>query len=198
MAELEAYIVITKWGFKWLRFACDYVVNGGPADKFAKEVLRTFEDVSEEPLEYVETHITTVEKKVVDHVRMEIKKAEVKKVKKVLAKGKRSAFSASIAKIAYNKFGERKMTEANVLVTRKWIQKLLAEDEYKDLRTCDKNLAIDRALFLSFLPTKDFQAMKVATATKTWRDRLDEDSVFGRIFRLVGSGSQVDPGSVAF
>lgn len=195
--ESEQLIVITRWGFKWLRFACDYVTKGGPADRFAKEVLKTFDNVSEDPLDYVDTHISTMEKRVMNHVDHTVKVTEIKRENKRLSKGRRSAFSASIAKIAYNKFGERKMTEANVLVTRKWIQKLLDEPDYRDLRVCDKNLAIDRALFLSFLPTRDFQAMRVAMATPVWKDRLDEETVFGKVFRLVGGGRQVNPASLA-
>jgi hypothetical protein len=185
MDEIKQYVVITKWGLKWLKFACDYAINGGPASKFAADVLKTFDDVEEDPHAYVDTHITTIEQRVVDSTNMTLKATEVKKVRKVLKKGLRSAFAASIAKVAYNKFGERKMSEANVLVTRKWLAKYLAEDEFKDLRICDKNLAIDRALFLSFIPTKDFQAMRLATATTCWKDRADGDSVFGKIFRLV-------------
>lgn len=185
MDNTEQFVVLTKWGIKWLKFACDYAISGGPAKKFAGDILRTFDGVEEDPLAYVDTHITTVEQRVVDHTNMTLRATEVKKVRKVLKKGLRSAFAASVAKVAYNKFGERKMTEANVLVTRKWIAKYLSEDEFKDLRVCDKNLAIDRALFLSFIPTKDFQAMRLATTTSVWKDRTSGDSVFGRIFRLV-------------
>ena len=81
------------------------------------------------------------------------------------------------------------MTEANVLVTRRWLQKLLAEPEYKDLRTVDKNIAIDRALFLSFVPTNDFRKMKLAVATRAWQDRVDPrgllGGIFGKAFMLV-------------
>lgn len=189
MDSSEQFVVLTKWGVRWLKFACDYALKGSQADRFAKDIITTFEKVDDEPLAYVDTHITTVEKRVVDYTDMTVKVAEVKKVKKVLKKGLRSAFAASVAKAAYNKFGERKMSEANVLVTRKWLAKYLDEDSFKDLRTCDKNLAIDRALFLSFLPTRDFQAMRLATATKQWKDRTSGESVFGKIFRLV-SGSQ--------
>lgn len=191
MDNYEPYIEISKWGFRWIRFAYNYVLEGGPADKFAKDIIRTFDDVAEDPLDYVEKHIYTNEHRIVDKVNCEIKKKEVKKEKKCLAKGKRSAFSASIAKIAYNKFGERPMSEANVLVTRKWIQKYLEEPDFKDLRVCDKNLAIDRALFLSFIPTKDFQAMRITLGTSAWKNRVDANGVFGRIFRLVSK--PVDP-----
>lgn len=188
----EQYVVLTKWGIKWLRFACDYALKGGKAERFAKDVLKTFDGVEEEPSAYVDTHVTTIEQRVEDHTSLTTSRREVKHVRKVLKKGLRSAFAASVAKVAYNKFGERKMTEANLLVTRKWIAKYLDEEKYKDLRTCDKNLAIDRALFLSFLPTRDFQAMKIATTTNAWKDRADAEGVFGKIFRLVSSPLGLD------
>lgn len=185
---LNQYIVLTKWGCKWIKFVCDYVVTGGPANKFADVVLKTFDEVSDDPIEYVEDHTTEYKKMVINvTTKVPITVQKVVKRKLVLMKGRRSMFSASLAKLAYNKFGQRPMSEANVLVTRKWIQKYLEEPMYKDLRTCDKNLAIDRALFLSFVPTKDFQMMKVATTTSTWEARNRTESVFGRVFRLLGS-----------
>nr|UHS72396.1 MAG: hypothetical protein 1 [Tombusviridae sp.] len=74
------------------------------------------------------------------------------------------------------------MSEANILVTRKWIQKYLAEPEFKDLRVVDKNLAIDRALFLSFVPTNDFRTMKIATASRAWQKRVDPRGLLGGLF----------------
>lgn len=103
----------------------------------------------------------------------------------MLKKGNRSRFAASVAKLAYNKFGERPMSEANLLVTRKWLQKLLEDGDYKDLRTVDKNLAIDRALFLSFVPTNDFRKMKLAISTRAWEKRVDNAGVFGGVFGKV-------------
>jgi hypothetical protein len=197
--QYDQYVILTKWGVKWLKFACNYVVHGGPANRFAKDIIKQFDDVSNDPLEYVEEH-TTEYKKMVINVKSEqpISVQKVEKKKKVLVRGNRSKFSASIAKLAYNKFGQRPMSEANVLVTRKWIQKYLEEPAFKDLRTCDKNLAIDRALFLSFLPTKDFQMMKLATTTTEWEKRNRAESVFGRIFRLAGMGEVDPPSYLAF
>lgn len=108
-----------------------------------------------------------------------------RKVSQKLMKGKRSNFAAAVAKKAYNKFGERVMSPANIMVTRKWIQKYL-EDSFKDLRTCDKNLAIDRALFLSFVPTKDFLKMRIILDTSAAQQRMEGGNLFGRIFRLAG------------
>lgn len=193
LEAIDQYIVLTKWGCKWIKFVCDYVVSGGPANKFADQVLKTFDGVCDDPIEYVEDHTTTFEKKIVDTIRdVPASVQKVVKHKLVLKKGKRSMFSASIAKMAYNKFGQRPLSDANVLVTRKWIQKLLDEPMYKDLRVCDKNLAIDRALFLSFVPTKDFQMMKIATTTPAWEARNKTENVFGKVFRLLG-GQDVNP-----
>jgi hypothetical protein len=90
-----------------------------------------------------------------------------------------------LAKQAYNKFGARPVSEANLLVTRKWLQKLV-EESFKDLRTCDKNIAIDRALFLSFVPTLSFNQMKTLIDTGVFQDRINnvQPSLFGRVFSL--------------
>jgi len=106
-----------------------------------------------------------------------------RKVIQRLVRKQRSNFAAAVSKKAYNKFGERPMTPANILVTRKWLQKYL-EDQFKDLRTCDKNIAIDRALFLSFVPTKDFLKMRVLMETQAAGERMRETNFVGKIFQL--------------
>lgn len=116
-----------------------------------------------------------------DHM---VKSMLARSITKRLAKRQRSNFAAAIAKVAYNKFGERPMSSANILVTRKWLQKYL-EDGFKDLRTCDKNLAIDRALFLSFVPTKDFLRMRIVMETAEAEKRMSGKSLLSRIFRVV-------------
>lgn len=181
-------IVVTTHGHKWFRHAFNEIWKritiGSSATQLAKEFLEEFDQVHEDPDVYVERKTSTFEEIV------EVKDAEPKvqiRVKKSsrLVKGARSKFAVAIARVAYNKFGQREFNNANVLVTRKWIQKLI-DEEYKDLRNCDKNIAIDRALFLSFIPTKSFTDMKLAFSTKLIRERLDprEETLFGRIFRL--------------
>jgi enoyl reductase-like protein len=126
-----------------------------------------------------------VERSITEKVKDEeevVRKVLSRKVVQKLAKKQKSNFSAAVAKVAYNKFGERPMSPANILVTRKWLQKYL-EDQFKDLRTCDKNIAIDRALFLSFVPTKDFLNMRVLMETKEMQKRTS-DSTWGKIFQL--------------
>nr|UHS72019.1 MAG: hypothetical protein [Tombusviridae sp.] len=187
-ANIDQYVVLTKWGIKWLKFAWNYAVEGGPAEKFAKIALAELDKSSAEPADYIDG-LVYENKKSIFHGRdgTPISVGVVERKKCVVRKGNRSKFAASIAKLAYNKFGNRVMSEANILVTRKWIQKYLEEPFYKDLRTCDKNIAIDRALFLSFVPTTDFQKMTLVTTTNRWVDRLNADNVFGRVFRFATS-----------
>jgi hypothetical protein len=188
MGDGEQLLVLTRWGVKWVKFVWNYYMEDSSAEKFAKRVLADFDSVTDDPIDYVDAHVYESVHTITNKVTGTQEVGRVERKKKVLQKGRRSLFAASIAKLAYNKFGERPMSEANVLVTRKWIQKLLEEPEYKDLRTCDKNLAIDRALFLSFVKTQSFRAMRLALTTKAWEDRNKDDGVFGKVFRLVRGG----------
>jgi hypothetical protein len=204
----ETAVVVSVWGARWLKHAWDYLVHGGDAGIFAKDILDKVDSISEDPADFLEVHEYTAThivreankkgKMVADGVEVKtdiinqtnvLKEMQSTKFKTCIKKGKRSSFSAAVSRMAYNKFGERKMTEANVLVTRRWLQKYFEEHQFVDLRTCDKNIAIDRALFLSFVPTKDFQRMKVAVATRQWEQRMKADSVFGgfwaKVFGLV-------------
>jgi hypothetical protein len=179
-------VVMTVWGAKWVKHVWDFWRVGGSAGEFAQDVIRVLDDIEDDPMEYMETHVMRSSHVVVDGAtgsEVERINSEVRKTK--LKKGSRSKFAASVARIAYNKFGERPMSQANVLVTRKWLQKLLEEPQYVDLRVCDRNLAIDRALFLSFVPTKDFQMMKLATASRPWETRMRADSAFSGFWERV-------------
>jgi len=116
-------------------------------------------------------------------------KSVAKKTARIV-KGNRSKFAMAVAKKAYNKFGNRKMTEANMLVTRKWLQKYLDDAKFCDLRTVDKNVAIDRALFLSFVPTAAFHQARKVMDTKVANEAVTgEKSLFGRVFRIQRSTS---------
>lgn len=170
--------VITKWGVEWLKRALFGDIS---VKKFTKQLIHDLDVEDKDPSEYLEVHSYTRE----HVVRQDGKIVKIEKdvrTKSVITKGKRSRFASSIAHQAYNKFGARAMTEANVLVTRRWIQKLLAEPQYGDLRTVDKNIAIDRALFLSFIPTNDFRQMKLAVADRAWQDRVDPKAMLGGLF----------------
>jgi hypothetical protein len=188
--DSEQVLVLTRWGIKWLKFAWKVAVEGNSANRFTRQLIEKLDEEKGDPEDFVDVHVHRTIHTIQNEVDGTVVVGDVTRKKAVLRKGRRSSFAASIAREAYNKFGERPMSEANVLVTRKWLQKLLAEPKYKDLRTCDKNLAIDRALFLSFVPTKDFLMMKKAVVTQTWKDRVGGENVFGKVFRLIkGSGS---------
>jgi hypothetical protein len=170
--------VILKWGVEWMRRALFGDVR---VEDFTTDLVRTLDVEANDPMDYVETHIYVNEHVV--NVRGETQKIErIERTKQVLRKGKRSNFAACIAHEAYNKFGARQMTEANVLVTRRWLQKLLSEPKYKDLRVVDRNIAIDRALFLSFVPSNEFRQMKMAIASRAWQKRVDPKGLLGGLF----------------
>jgi hypothetical protein len=189
----EQVIVLTKWGVKWLKFAWNIAVNGSHSDIVAAKLIHELDTVDKDPEAYVDAHVYTSRHTIFNKVEGEKLVGEVVRKKKVLRKGQRSSFAAAVAQLAYNKFGERPMSEANIMVTRKWIQKLLEDKKYSDLRTCDKNLTIDRALFLSFVPTQSYRMMKLAVASSTWKDRCDDNTVFGKVFRLVAGGGDSSP-----
>nr|WRQ65450.1 tombus P33-like protein [Tolivirales sp.] len=195
--DSEQVVVLTRWGARWLRFAWNLVVDGTRKEVFTKAILRELDSVVDDPEDFIDGHVHT-SKHVITNSVGETVVGEVVRTKKVIRKGRRSSFAAAIAHEAYNKFGARPLTEANVLVTRKWLQKLLEEKKYADLRTCDRNIAIDRALFLSFVPSDSFRAMKLAVATNAWKDRCDDSTVFGKVFRLVGRGKPALQGPVSY
>jgi hypothetical protein len=71
---------------------------------------------------------------------------------------------------AYLKFGRRQKSEANVLVTRKYISDLLIETP--DMRTRDKIEIMDKAVFLSFLPSKTHQECAAFETTFAYANRV--------------------------
>jgi hypothetical protein len=203
--DVQQILVLTKWGSRWLRHAWNIVVEGSRRDQVAKALLNNLDAEKGDPEQYVDAHVYESTHTIFNSASGTKEVGKVRRSKAVLQKGRRSNFSACIAQLAYNKFGERKMSEANILVTRKWIQKLLEEPKYKDLRVCDKNIAIDRALFLSFVPTDAFRMMKLVVDTKTWKSRCDNENVFGKVFRLIaggpsynGGGTEIVPGITGY
>lgn len=185
--EPEQVIALTKWGYKWLKFGFDMAVGRTPERLHAQGLLAAFDACTSEPSAHVVTHITHFEKVEIDE-EDETYNVVVnnEKTTRRIKKGRRTTFSMSLAKKAYVKFGARPVSEANVLVTRKWLGKLI-EDEFKDLRTCDKALALDRATFLSFIPTMAWNNCKfVFNGNNAVTDRIGGESLFSRIAHLVG------------
>jgi hypothetical protein len=113
-----------------------------------------------------------------------------RKITKRIKRGRRTKFAMAIAKKAYMKFGARAVNEANILVVRKWVTKLLEEQEYADLRTCDKINAIDRATFLSFIPTMAWNNCKfVFHGDNAITARIGGESLFSRIAHWANPGA---------
>jgi hypothetical protein len=129
---MEQVLILSRWGARWVKHAWNILVEGNTREQFANKLLGKFTEESKEPSSYVDLHVydsvhTVINKdggRVVGHVERK---------KKVLSKGRRSNFSCAIAQLAYNKFGERPMSEANVLVTRRWIQNCLRK---RSIRIC--------------------------------------------------------------
>ncbi len=86
-------------------------------------------------------------------------------------KGRRRGLAWSLAERAYFQYGEREASEANVLITRKFMRDVLME--HKDLRAKDAARAIDEALYLSFLPSTVLRDMHVIRGTRRFRMRAN-------------------------
>jgi hypothetical protein len=188
--DTEQVVVLSKWAFKWLKFAYDKVVVGSDVHQCANKLLQELDACVDDPLDHVEKHEATFTKTVEDK---DGKKTVVNQVRSStkLKKGNRSKFAMSLAKEAYLKFGARPLNDANVLVTRKWLTKFLESDQYKDLRTADRVLAIDRAIFMSFVPTMVYNNMKVVMEDNAMVGRLNGSTTsFGKIFSLGGVSSK--------
>ncbi len=170
--------VIMKWGFEWLRRALFGDIS---VETFTIEAVKELDLEEETPESYLLEH-TYTQTHTIEGTIEESKVETNVRVKKTIRKGQRTKFASAIAKEAYFKFGARPMTEANVLVTRRWLQKYLADPKFKDLRTVDRNLALDRALFLSFVPTNEFRRMTLAVGSRAWEKRVDPKGLLGGLF----------------
>jgi hypothetical protein len=69
------------------------------------------------------------------------------------------------------KFGNLKYIEANRLMVHRWLSKVV-EEEFKDLRTVDKVLALERATFMAFVVSEDFLRYQVLFEDKIMSDRM--------------------------
>jgi hypothetical protein len=77
--------------------------------------------------------------------------------------------SCALAHEAYMEFGYRPRSDANLIITRKFMRDLLLE--YKDLRARDARGIIDVALYLSFLPSAQLREMNELDRTSTFVER---------------------------
>ena len=187
MIPQENLIVLTKWGCKWIKYAYDRLVNGSDVHQYANKMLTELENTTVSPssvLQFEETSFTkTVE---IDGEKKTLIENHTKSVR--IQKGGRSKFAMALAKEAYLKFGARPLTQANTLVTRKWLVKYLEGVQFKDMRTCDKIIAIDRAMFLSFVPTIVHNNMRVAAQDSAIVKMMSGVTTsFGKVFSVMGT-----------
>ncbi len=183
----EQLVVLTKWGVKWLKYAYDRLVNGSDVHQCAEKLLVQLEATEMAPESVLETHETSFIKTVdVGEGKKTIIENNTRSVR--IQKGGRSKFAMALAKEAYLKFGARPFTQANTLVTRKWLVKYLEGPKFKDMRTCDKIIAIDRAMFLSFVPTIAHNNMRVVSQDSAIVNMISGVTTsFGKVFSIMGT-----------
>lgn len=96
----------------------------------------------------------------------------------------------ALADKAYFQFGHREVSDANKLITRKYMRDILVE--LKDLRIKDANIIIDGALLLSFLPSAELRRMTEISRTRTYGRRADMNRVGSWWWWAFGSPSSGD------
>lgn len=83
--------------------------------------------------------------------------------------GRRPKIVFALAAQAYFQFGKRPPSEANMIITRKFMRDEL--EQYKDLRVTDALGIIDSALYMSFLPSQHLRLMNQAVRTRVYHER---------------------------
>lgn len=121
--------------------------------------------------DYIET-FTDVEIKTVYHGDEVTVVEQKRKTRTRISKGNRSFFAVALANVARVKFGTIVYNEANMLMVRRWLGKVMEEPLYKDLRNVDKALALDRAMFLTFVVSPEYKQFKVLFDSTKMKDRL--------------------------
>jgi len=103
--------------------------------------------------------------------------------KQPLLEGRFSKFAVALGWEAYDQFGRRERTEANLLITRKWLRDRCRM--FPDLRKCDSSRAIDLALDFSFLPTQESKRGDILREQRSWTTRMSPGgtTVWSRLFK---------------
>jgi len=98
----------------------------------------------------------------------------------------------ALAGECYFKFGRRPKSEANVLISRKWMRDRM--EEVKDFRKKDAASVIDIALALSFYPSVEAREMDQHLSTAVSASRMAEvsDSLWCRFKAWLGLSGSVD------
>ena len=169
--EENPFVAITVFCQTWLRKAFGLSKREcTQAEVLRHTILAAVEEAHPDPCDYTETHLDTTTKVTFDAgepvVRLVRRRQSMR-----LVKGNRSKFAGALAQRVKVKFGTMKYTEANRLVVHRWLSGLV-EEEFKDLRTCDKVLALERATFMAFVVSEDFLRYKVLFESEPMKDRL--------------------------
>jgi hypothetical protein len=133
-------------------------------------VVEAVEAACDDPIDYTEEHTdesvkTTYENGVASSTVVR------KKSRRRITKGYRSMFAASLSLKVKIKFGALKYNEANRIMVHRWLSGVV-EEEYPDLRNCDKVLALERATFMSFVVSADYARFNVLFEDELMKDRL--------------------------
>lgn len=169
--EENPFVTVTAFCQKWL----SKVFGVKKSQLHDKENLRhvicnAVDSAHEDPLDYTEDHKEY--RKLVTYENGQATERVVKRRKTTrIVKGNRSKFAGSLAQRVKVKFGNLKYIEANRLMVHRWLSKVV-EEEFKDLRTVDKVLALERATFMAFVVSEDFLRYQVLFEDKIMSDRL--------------------------
>ncbi len=171
IVEENLFVSITVFCQKWIQRAFRVKREDClKADVIKDVITHAVEAAHEDPQDYVEENTTETVRQTFENGET---KSEVvrKRTTKRLVKGNRSKFAGSLAQRVKVKFGTMRYTEANRIMVHRWLSKLV-EDEFKDLRTCDKVLALERATFMAFVVSEDFARFQVLFESEPMKDRL--------------------------
>jgi hypothetical protein len=105
--DAQQILLLTRWGARWLQHAWGLVVAGGTRNKVATDLLNKLDAEKGDPEQYVDAHVYESTHTIINSVTGTKEVGKVRRTKAVLQKGRRSNFSACIAQLASNKFGER-------------------------------------------------------------------------------------------
>lgn len=95
----------------------------------------------------------------------------------------RGQLSAALGLVGYCQFGPRLRTEADVLVTRKFLRDHL--DNYPRVRGCDRAHVVDRAVELSYVRTTTAVKMDRLISSWSWAARVNRETLFTRWWNWV-------------
>jgi len=169
--EENAFVAITVFCQTWLCKAFGLGKReSNQADILRETICAAVEEAHVDANDYVEEHIDTTVKNTYNNGEVTQIVTRVRKTSR-LVKGNRSKFAGSLAQRIKVKFGTLKYTEANRIMVHRWLSKIV-EDEFKDLRTVDKVLALERATFMAFIVSEDYARFQVLFESEKMSDRL--------------------------